>query len=94
MAEDTATTYGFRIVHQKTREQVGGGDEYSSPFEVGQAMVECWKQLTFTRGYKPDQLGLQGVAVEAGEVRSWTPSEEAASVTALRQFIASKEGRP
>jgi len=93
MAEDTPITYGFRIIHQSTGEQVGG-DEYSSPFEVGQAMVECWKQLTFTRGYKADQLGLQGIAVEAGEVRSWTPSEEAASVTALRQFIASKEGRP
>ena len=94
MAENTATTYGFRVVHQQTREQVGGGDDYSSPFEVGQALVECWKQLTFTRGYKPHQLGLQGVAVEGGEVRNWTPSEEAVSVMALREFIGSEKGRP
>jgi len=84
-------TYSIRIRDTRTGEQLGACDGLTSPYAAGSAAADAYVVLIGRDGHELADLGLEGVAVDDGGTRSFTPAEQAAMVSALDQFIAERK---
>lgn len=89
-----ATVYGLRIVSSKTGDQLGASEKgLASAFALGQMAADAYTVLIGRDGHHPDDLEIHAIAVDDGNVRSLTKTEESAMVSALDQYKAKIENR-
>lgn len=87
-------TYSIRIRDTRTGRHLGAQDDLTSAYAAGRAAADGYVVLIGRDGHDPAHLALEGIAVEDGEARSFTPAEESAMVSALDQFMAEHERKP
>jgi hypothetical protein len=81
-------TYSIRILNTRTGKQLGACDDLESPYAAGRTAADAYLVLIARHDHDLAHLDLEGIVVEDGKPRPLTAAEEAATVSALDQWMA------